>query len=715
MFLSITVLFACNADGAKTSTSDRGELESVSEETSDEDIKNAMLDAYEQSRLQLASEGKSIENISTYANLKQVILKQFNRDNGISAAVRKKINQFNTEDTLLTDSLRVILDMEKAIDLYHKNDSLEKRQMNLNNELAKYGDKIILSGYVERVWRTNEDTETYLISQAGIRVNGKYKRIPSECFLTLMGRRFTGTGNLIPIQVFKNLSETVKTEKGFTKELPVYVALAESSIKQIKDIESESYRILAKINSIEQMVGYNPSKANILKEFRDKLNLSASVMSEAEIILTWLTPEGFDAGFVIERESRLGFTTIAKNADGNTGFADNNLEREVLYKYRVVANKSRNGLDWADSTSIRISFPAPIHFAASTIDDSTIKLTWKDSCNFESGFKIERDDGDGFQFLDEVGANVTIFIDTGLTLGQPYNYRMASFTSTTTSNYSVEARAIAITPLVDIDNNLYQTVVIGDQVWMAENLKVTHYRDGTQINYVSTEDAWKEIKTAAYCIFNNNVSDEYHTYGSLYNWYAVNGDINGDGVKEKELVPEGWHVPTDDDWKKLEMYLGMITTGDVEKDPRSVKKKKKGNPKNLTVEDQKKERKKRRREAEIARLIKVQTTTWGADDTGDRGTNEGSKLAGNADLWADGDLEDNSEFDSNGFHALPGGERDRFGRFNYPNHLAHAYFWSSTEEYSNKAYYRSISYNDSKVSRYSAYVKTGFSVRCVRD
>ena len=101
--------------------------------------------------------------------------------------------------------------------------------------------------------------------------------------------------------------------------------------------------------------------------------------------------------------------------------------------------------------------------------------------------------------------------------------------------------------ITDIDGNKYKTVKIDNQVWMAENLKVTHYRNGDPISNITINRNWEKLKTGAYCNYNN---DEKYVpvYGRLYNWYAVN-DVRG-------LAPEGWHVPTDEEWHTLVDYLG---------------------------------------------------------------------------------------------------------------------------------------------------------------
>lgn len=208
--------------------------------------------------------------------------------------------------------------------------------------------------------------------------------------------------------------------------------------------------------------------------------------------------------------------------------------------------------------------------------------------------------------------------------------------------------------LTDIDGNTYQTVKIGNQVWMAENLKVTHYRDGTPINHVTDGSQWENLSTGAYCAYDNSESTA-DTYGYLYNWYAVT-DVHN-------IAPEGWRVPTDDDWKELEMFLGLSPTE--------------------------------------------------ADDAGYRGSNEGSKLAGNASLWDSGDLEDNAALGESGFSALPGGYRPTDGYFLTLGR--NAYFWSATEFNTGGAWYRSLHYVSSDVGRSYGSKQGGFSVRLVRD
>ena len=106
---------------------------------------------------------------------------------------------------------------------------------------------------------------------------------------------------------------------------------------------------------------------------------------------------------------------------------------------------------------------------------------------------------------------------------------------------------IQTSTMTDIDGNIYQTVKIGSQWWMAENLKVTHYRNGDYIPRLTNNTQWTNYTIGAYCTYNNNtvLAD---TYGHLYNWYAATDSRN--------LAPEGWHIPTEAEWQTLVDYLG---------------------------------------------------------------------------------------------------------------------------------------------------------------
>jgi len=105
--------------------------------------------------------------------------------------------------------------------------------------------------------------------------------------------------------------------------------------------------------------------------------------------------------------------------------------------------------------------------------------------------------------------------------------------------------------ITDAENNTYKTVFIGTQQWMAENLKVSKYSDGTTIPNITDNTQWQNNTTGAWA-YHNNVAANNAKYGKLYNWYAVSKTTNGN----KNVCPTGWHVPTDAEWTVLTEYLG---------------------------------------------------------------------------------------------------------------------------------------------------------------
>lgn len=102
-------------------------------------------------------------------------------------------------------------------------------------------------------------------------------------------------------------------------------------------------------------------------------------------------------------------------------------------------------------------------------------------------------------------------------------------------------------PVYDIDSNQYTVLSIGKQFWLKENLRTSKYNDTSVIPSSLSDDQWKQTKSGAYAIFENNPLHE-KTYGKLYNGYAV---------ATGKLCPRGWRVATDKDWKDLETTLGM--------------------------------------------------------------------------------------------------------------------------------------------------------------
>jgi len=219
--------------------------------------------------------------------------------------------------------------------------------------------------------------------------------------------------------------------------------------------------------------------------------------------------------------------------------------------------------------------------------------------------------------------------------------------------------------VTDYDGNEYPVVVIGNQTWMGENLRVTHYSDGTAIPLVENNTLWDNLSDNddAYC-WNGNNATTGATYGALYTWAAAmndqgSSDTNPSGVQG--VCPTSWHLPSDSEWKELEMHLGM---------------------------DQAQ-----------------------ADAEGWRGSTEGGELKeSGTNHW---NPPNTGASDDSKFTALPGGNRYDYGTFNNVGNTA--FFWSAVGVSSSNAMGRSLSYNIEKVYRSNYAKSNGFSVRCIRD
>lgn len=201
-----------------------------------------------------------------------------------------------------------------------------------------------------------------------------------------------------------------------------------------------------------------------------------------------------------------------------------------------------------------------------------------------------------------------------------------------------------------IDGYTYKTAKIGGQEWFAENLKTTVYANGDEIPYSRTDQSWTTEEMGMRCSFWHNEAGSDQD-GLLYNWYAVD-DARG-------LCPSGWHVPTDEDWQDLEVFLGM-------------------SQEDVSLE-------------------------------GDRGSDEldiGAKLKATSGWRGNGT-------DDYGFSALPGGFRN-FDDGYFSNAGDLGYWWSSSPD-GGDAWHRSVSHHGSGINRDHYCPSFGFSVRCLRD
>ena len=128
--------------------------------------------------------------------------------------------------------------------------------------------------------------------------------------------------------------------------------------------------------------------------------------------------------------------------------------------------------------------------------------------------------------------------------------------ATDSSNDDYNQDAIPETGTVaDIDGNVYKTIKIGNQWWMAENLRSTKYSNGDTLALVTDNSAWATLNAPAYCWYQNDHNSYGSIYGALYNWYTVNALSNG----SRSISPAGWHIPTNAEFLTLISNLSGLS------------------------------------------------------------------------------------------------------------------------------------------------------------
>ena len=212
--------------------------------------------------------------------------------------------------------------------------------------------------------------------------------------------------------------------------------------------------------------------------------------------------------------------------------------------------------------------------------------------------------------------------------------------------------------MTDIEGNVYHTITIGSQTWMAENLIVTKYRNGESIPSVTTNANWNALTSGAQCAYNNNLEiNSIRKFGRLYNFYAVSDTRN--------LAPTGWHIATDAEWTTLISYVStnLGTSSSVAK-------------------------------------AQAAASDWTESSLAD----------------AIGYLDQNTYTllnNSSGFGALPSGIRGDYGAFNYVTDYCG--WWTSNANDNTTAWFRSMSYYSATTGKNSYNKHYGLSVRCVKD
>jgi uncharacterized protein (TIGR02145 family) len=215
----------------------------------------------------------------------------------------------------------------------------------------------------------------------------------------------------------------------------------------------------------------------------------------------------------------------------------------------------------------------------------------------------------------------------------------------------LQACSLYMGAISDIEGNNYTTVMIGNQEWMAENLRTAFYANGDSIPNLTDNSAWMASTSGAWCYYNNSINSG-QVYGKLYKWYAT--------VDPRNVCPAGWHVPSDAEWNTLIGFIDPLFIADT--------------------------------------IGGVQSSIAGGKMKSVTG-------------WSDPNTAATNE---TGFSALPGGYRNYFNQYSYNLNTA-ALFWTATEIDVDWAFTRFLNHTSGDIYRDDMNKRAGFSVRCVRD
>lgn len=262
------------------------------------------------------------------------------------------------------------------------------------------------------------------------------------------------------------------------------------------------------------------------------------------------------------------------------------------------------------------------------------------------------------------GIGTESYIDTIIGLSPLKHYFVRAFAENDYGiNYSGQIQ-IKTDKLTDIEGNIYEIVKIGDQVWMAENLKATKFNDGSSIDLITDAADWITTSKPAYSWYDNDSVFNKDQFGALYNFYTVDTSVNGN----RNLCPLGWRVPEFVDFEDLEKYLSSNGYG-------------------FGTE-----------QLAIAKTLSAEYVWQVHDEIGTPGFQQ-------------------NENNSSGFSALPGGRRS-FDDGIFTTKSDKGYWWSITDYLGgveDRVWLWEIRHESVNIYRYGTYKRGGFSVRCIMD
>jgi uncharacterized protein (TIGR02145 family) len=212
--------------------------------------------------------------------------------------------------------------------------------------------------------------------------------------------------------------------------------------------------------------------------------------------------------------------------------------QDVIFLFSIIKTTADGTVVYTEKHAVKTNEFGLVNLAIGNGTDKVGDFTTIDWGTDNYFLKVELDKGDA------------IFVDMGTIQLLSVPFALHSKTSADTDGLKADIEELKLftgKKLKDIDGNIYTSVLIGTQIWMAENLKTTKYNDGTEIPLITDPAEWSGLVTPGYCWYKNDETTYKDPYGALYNWYTLNTG---------KLCPTGWHAASNDEFTALVTFLG---------------------------------------------------------------------------------------------------------------------------------------------------------------
>ena len=311
-----------------------------------------------------------------------------------------------------------------------------------------------------------------------------------------------------------------------------------------------TYRIkaISKINESEYS-----NEVGTKTDFPSPENLYAESNDDQSLKLYWEDNCSFETGYRLERkETESEFEQIANLESNETFFLDTDLSFGTTYTYRVIAFSSESESAYSNILTAKTMFPEPTYLSVLILDDQSLKLSWKDNCTFDMGFKIERKAGkEDFVLIKELPAEADSYLDERLSYGTQYIYRIATVTESNSSNYSSEILARTVFP----EPSYLSSEVIDDKTASFNWEDNCEFETGFKIERRAEND---EFKTLVQLPANStSYTDNKITFEKTY-YYRVQAttSVNGSDFSNVEYLNTIFPNPTN-------LRVEIVSTGKI--------------------------------------------------------------------------------------------------------------------------------------------------------